>query len=268
MKIAETRLWYYLKPYVPKGGWDHFLNVLYWFRSRKFKGDKQQCPICEFKLEHFAENSCPRCNSGSRHRAIWLFLHRKTDLFTRPGIRLLHFAPEHCLHQRIQAHKNIKYLSGDLFSTRAMEKIDMMNIPYPDQSFDVSISLDVLMHVDDDEKAIRELVRIQNPSGWAIHLVSVEKSLEKTIRPRQLAAIDPSADFGHFDYKRNYGRDYPEILAAGGFEVEEVEVDEYSSAEERQRYNIPNDFKIYLSKVKVAEASEVTLEIQKGQAAS
>lgn len=127
-----------------------------------------------------------------------------------------------------------------------MQKIDIHEIPYPENHFDVSISLDVLMHVDDDQQAIRELVRIQNPKGWSIHLVSIDKSLEKTVQPEDLNELDRLEVFGHFDYKRNYGKDYPDILGAHGFQVQIIEVDTYTTQEERERYRIPQDFKIYL----------------------
>ena len=256
MRIAETKIWYAIKPYVPSALWDHFLTLLYWARSRKYKGEKYQCPICKMRLERLAGNSCPRCNGGSRHRAVWLYLHRKTDLFTRPNIKLLHFAPEYCLHRRIRAHKNIQYLSGDLYSTRAMQKIDIHTIPYPENHFDVCMSLDVLMHVDDDIQAIKELVRIQDPKGWSIHLVSIDKSLEKTVRTKDLNELDRLEVFGHFDYKRNYGKDYPDILQRQGFQVQTIEVDTYTTKEERERYRIPEDFKIYLCTAAVSFSRE------------
>lgn len=256
MRIAETKLWYAIKPYVPKRFWDDILNVIYWIRSFQYKGDQYECPICHCQLGRFAKNSCPRCNSGNRHRALWLYLNRKTDLFTRPNLKLLHFAPEHCLHKKIRTHQNIDYLSGDLNSTRAMEKIDMMDIQYPDNYFDVTIGLDVLMHVDDDSLAMRELVRVQKPEGWSIHLVSIDSSLEKTVYAEALGDKSRSEVFGHFDYKRNYGQDYNEILEANGFDVDIVGTDEYTSPEERNRFQIPDYFKIYLCKKRKATSAK------------
>lgn len=252
MKIAETKLWYFIKPYVPKRFWDDILNIIYWFRCLSYRGAAKECPICNHQHDHFAENSCPRCNSGSRHRALWLYLNRESDLFTRPNTKLLHFAPEYCLHKRIRARKNIDYLSGDLNSTRAMEKINMMDIQYPDNHFDVVISLDVLMHVDDDIAAMKELSRVLNPEGWSIHLVSLEPGLEKTLRSEDIDGKNRLAEFGHFDYKRNYGLDYPDILAANGFKVTVIDVKTFTTAEERIRFHIPDHFKVFVCRKKVA----------------
>ena len=47
-----------------------------------------------------AHAKCPRCGALERHRALWLFLERETDLFERPGA-LLHIAPEYSLLRRL-----------------------------------------------------------------------------------------------------------------------------------------------------------------------
>lgn len=249
MKIAETKIWYAIKPYVPSGIWDDILNLIFWLRSFSYKGKLHQCPICHFHIRQFVGNSCPRCDAGSRHRALWLYLNRRSDLFNK-RTKLLHFAPEHCLHKRIRKHKNIEYLSGDLTSTRAMEKIDMMNISYPDNYFDVILSVDVLMHVDNDSTALKELHRVLHPEGWAIHLVSIDRNLKKTVYADKINADERAELFDHFDYKRNYGLNYDQILSSRGFDVQVINIKEFTSTHEREKYKIPGYFDIYLCKKK------------------
>ena len=45
---------------------------------------------------------------------------------------------------------------------------DAVGIPYPDNTFDVAVALDVVEHVENDEKAISEIYRVLKPQGIAI----------------------------------------------------------------------------------------------------
>src|SRR4030042_5267546 len=48
---------------------------------------------------------------------------------------------------------------------------DALKLPFPDESFDVLTALDLLEHLEDDRKALREWRRVLKPGGYA--LVSV-----------------------------------------------------------------------------------------------
>ena len=255
MKIAESKYWYLIKSKVPKRYWDDMLDIFYRIRSLKYKGKDKECPICGHRHSNFIGNDCPRCDSSGRHRLLWLYLNRKTDLFTREGIRFLHFAPEFCLSKRFKKAENIDYLSTDLYSQRAMLKADIADLPLPDNHFDVVISMAVLMHVEDDVAALKELYRVQKPGGWSIHTVDIHEDVEKTFSDPTLDADGRLRVYGHFDQKRAYGRDYREILEQYGFEVEEISVDNFTTKEEQERYKLPKDFVIYLSRKKVGKST-------------
>ncbi|CAN5436313.1 hypothetical protein BH10PSE12_BH10PSE12_32620 [soil metagenome] len=45
---------------------------------------------------------------------------------------------------------------------------DARDLPFPDQSFDLVTLFDVLEHVDDDQKAAREAMRVTRPGGWVL----------------------------------------------------------------------------------------------------
>ena len=45
---------------------------------------------------------------------------------------------------------------------------DAVNIPHPDNKFDIIISLDVIEHIKDDEDALKEIYRVLKPQGVAI----------------------------------------------------------------------------------------------------
>ena len=56
--------------------------------------------------------------------------------------------------------KNLDYLSTDLNSPWADIKMDVHNIQFDDNSFDVVICNHVLEHVDDSDKVMREFLGI------------------------------------------------------------------------------------------------------------
>lgn len=45
---------------------------------------------------------------------------------------------------------------------------DAAGIPYPDNTFDVAVALDVIEHIESDDKAISEIYRVLKPRGVAI----------------------------------------------------------------------------------------------------
>lgn len=233
--MNKTKYWYIVKKAIPKRYYNSLLSVYFRLRSVFYHGKKVTCPICENSFRKFLHNptgQCPKCGSGGRHRTLFLFLQRKTNFFTAK-LKVLHFAPEHCFYKLFKSFENIEYLSADLNSSRAMEKIDITNINYPNDSFDVILSSHVLEHIDNDHLAMTELNRIQRINGWSIHLVPIDYS-------RTITYEDPEIDtpskrlniYGHHDHKRVYGKDYPERLESVGFNVKSIGIFEFIQEEE------------------------------------
>ena len=158
------------------------------------------------------------CGALERHRLIVLYLTRRTDLFSGDRKKLLHIEPEAQLSRLLQKADCIDYLSADLSSPNAMVKMDVTNIQYPDDCFDVIYCSHVLEHVSDDRGAIREFYRVLKPGGWAILQVPI--SADATFEDPSVT--DPDARerlFGQDDHVRRYGHDYADRLAAAGFLV-------------------------------------------------
>jgi SAM-dependent methyltransferase len=190
--------------------------------------DPAECPICGTVTDGFLaagvksmipDRRCPTCTSLERHRAVWLFLQRRTDLFTKKNVRFLDVAPEKSIGPRVAELPNVDYLSADLVSERAMMHFDLTDIPLPDASFDVIFASHVLEHIPDDRKAMRELYRILNPGGWAVLLVPMYGPVT-----REDVVDDPKERerrYGQTDHVRMYGTDgeYERRLAGAGFEV-------------------------------------------------
>jgi len=194
-------------------------------RAWRYRGDAVECPCCESSFARFlphrgrAYAKCPRCGSLERHRVLWLFLERETDLFSRPGA-MLHVAPEYALLRRLQRVEGLRYLSGDLDSALADVELDLLNLPFEPENFDWLICNHVLEHVGDDRRALAEIHRVLKPGGWAILMCPVDRRRATTLEdPAVTSPRERHRVFGQADHVRLYGRDYADRLAGAGFSV-------------------------------------------------
>jgi ubiquinone/menaquinone biosynthesis C-methylase UbiE len=149
---------------------------------------------------------------------MWLYMNQKTSLFDGNQKKMLHVAPEPQLSELIQKADYISYLSADLYAPNVMVKMDITDIQYPDNSFDVIYCSHVLEHIPDDRKAMREFYRVLKPGCWAIlHVpINADKTFEdpNVIDPKERERL-----FGQFDHVRHYGLDYKDRLIEAGFSV-------------------------------------------------
>lgn len=180
---------------------------------------------------------CPLCGSLERHRLAWLFLARSTNLLDGTPKRLLHIAPEPAVQAHLQATPGIDYLSADLDSPQAMVSMDIQEIAYPDESFDVIVCSHVLEHVPDDKRAMRALRRVLSGGGWAVLNVPITASA--TVEdPSVTDPAERKRSFGQSDHVRRYGPDYADRLRHAGFAVEVVTAADLVGAADRARFGI------------------------------
>lgn len=190
----------------------------------RLRGDVVQCPVCAGRYARFAAfNSragarCPGCSSLERHRLLWRFLERDTDLFTRPQ-RVLHIAPERYLRTRLAAVHGAGYVYGDVADPE--HRLDVTSLPFPDGSFDVVLCSHVFEHVHDDALALAEVRRVLSRDGWAVLDAPVDEGRATTYEdPTITSAKQRRQAFKQWDHVRIYGRDYVERLQAAGFNVQ------------------------------------------------
>jgi len=233
---------------VPRGRIENFLKAIPYY------GKERYCPVCGNTSSRFKrfgtpareDAECVYCHALERHRLLWFFLKKKTDLFNGQRIRMLHVAAEPCFQSRLKKELGSGYLTADLFNSAAMVKMDVCNIQYADQSFDVIYCSHVLEHVLDDKQAMREFFRVLKNDGWAILLVPIGG--EKTFEDPSI--VDPKERFkafGQEDHVRLYGPDYIDRLREVGFAVEKTEVSDLASGDEavRMGLTIPASGEIY-----------------------
>lgn len=188
-----------------------------------YKGNRVSCNCCGHNFRRFRTHTgraghrslmCPRCGSLGRHRVDWLFLTQQTDVLKRTS-RLLHIAPEVCLEAPLRQLAHVDYLSADYDSKLAMEHVDATAMHYPSESFDAVICNHVLVVIEDDAAAIRELHRVLKPEGWALIQSAVDTSRDSTVEVERPTGGSRYEEF----FLRRYGRDYAAKLEQAGFSV-------------------------------------------------
>ena len=203
------------------------------------------CNICQMSYEKFNDDFwhvnhiCPNCNSYVRHRlfyAIFQFPNMLQNRIILNDKSVLHFAPEPMLKTKISKMCK-EYFTADFLAAGYENdyahidfEVDISHMELiPSNSFDVIIANDVLEHVKEDSKAIKEIHRVLKKKGLCIITVPTRDGLEKT--DENLENISPqerAIKFGQFDHWRIYGHDFTELLTSNGFFVEIIEASSFS----------------------------------------
>ncbi|WP_342086261.1 class I SAM-dependent methyltransferase [Dyadobacter sp. OTU695] len=249
--IISLVLRYIPRPYLQLvGHWAARLLSIFYI------GNKVECPVCNSKYRKFLpygrntssrENAlCPSCLSLERHRLMALYMKRKTNFYTA-NLKVLHVAPEYCFIDRFEHMKNLDYITADIESPLAKVKMDIHQIPFEDNTFDVAFCNHVMEHVDDYILAMSELHRVLKPGGWA--LIQSPQDMKYEVTYEDPTITDPKEREKHFlqnDHLRLFGRNYGRELEKGGFKVTEDRfVMDELTREEVQRYSLPGEEIVY-----------------------
>ena len=214
--------------FVPRKYLQLFSNIGLKALGLFYRGNQVECPICSATYREFLPYGrinprpnalCPKCLSLERHRLIWLYLREKTNFFQQK-LKVLHIAPEHCFMKRFEQQHGAGYITADLESPLAKVKMDIHQIPFEENHFDVVLCNHVLEHVADDLKAMSEINRVLKPGGWAILQVPFFSPVPETTledhtitNPREREKI-----FGQDDHVRKFGKDYPQRIEHSGLQ--------------------------------------------------
>ena len=218
-----------LTRFVPRKYLQLFSGVGLKFLGFVNAGSDVECAICQKRYKRFLPYGrlrsrpnalCPNCLSLERHRLIWLYLKEKTDFFNK-DLSVLHIAPEHCFMKAFERQHGARYITADIESPLAKVKMDIHEMPFQENQFDVVLCNHVLEHVRDDIKAMQEVKRVLKPGGWAILLVPFFNPVgDTTFEDNSLTNTrEREKIFGQSDHVRKYGKDYPERIKRAGLEV-------------------------------------------------
>jgi SAM-dependent methyltransferase len=201
-----------------------FRFILYlWYKGKNF-----QCNLCKKRLRKFIEfdadeKLCPYCGSLARNRRLWDIVNQE---FLKDKLRILDFSPSRRLYRAFKNISFVSYTSTDLSGDfLADHKFDITTIDSQDEAYDLIICYHVLEHVEDDDKAMRELYRVLRPDGICI-IQTPFKQGNIYEDPSITSKEDRLAHFGQQDHVRIYSvAGLKERLSASGFHVQVKEYD-------------------------------------------
>ncbi len=113
-------------------------------------------------------------------------------------------------------YKFKEYICGDYFAPgyedvypSHVKNINILNIPYDNEYFDLVICNHVLEHVEDDLKGMSEIYRVLKKGGFAILQVPISYKMDKTYEDFSIIESNAREEaFGQRDHVRIYGLDY------------------------------------------------------------
>lgn len=183
----------------------------------------------------------PGTLSLERHRLLWLYLNNETNFFSKT-LKVLHVAPEQCFYKLFKNLKKINYTTFDLNSPLADIKGDICNLPFKENSFDFILCNHVLEHINDDNKAMKELYRVLNKNGTAILQVPINQKSSKTLEDSSIVDKKERIEkFGQYDHIRLYGLDYFKKLESFGFKVNPLKYSKEFTEGEIIKYGLIKD---------------------------
>ena len=225
---------------VPRKYLQKLVLVFKIFAKLFYLGNKKECPVCGKHYRKFLpygyvisrENAlCPNCLSLERHRLLWLYFKKETNLFEEKR-SFLHIAPEMCFIPLFKKLPNLDYKTADIH-------LNIENMPLEDNSFDILMANHILEHVNDLPKALSEIKRVLKPNGWAVLLSPINPNRETTYEDASIISPEErEKHFGQKDHAREFGKDYATLLEKAGFEVEENRFVETLSEQELERFAI------------------------------
>lgn len=198
-----------------------------------------ECPCCGWTGRRFfdyiemgytAKNiACPRCDSHSRHRALFLWLRDKYGLAERKGTALI-FAPERALASLWAGARHLRSYKIDIEANRGVHVLaDAMHLPFASNIADLIWCHHVLEQVEDDLGAMKEFYRVlRSVSGELV----ISAGLSGQAETREFGLADKTLSGN----RRAYGLDFQNRLAGAGFHVSVVLHE--LSAEDFRRYGI------------------------------
>ena len=239
---------------VPRTYLQNISKPIFKLLSIFYKGNNVECPICNKTFKKFfpygrvtRENAlCTNCLSLERHRLIFIYIKKRTKILESSN-KILHIAPENCLIETFKKNENIDYITADLNSPLANIKMDIHNMPFDENLFDVVICNHVLEHVEDDIKALNEIKRVLKKGGKGILQVPFYFPIpEITIENKNVKkGIEREKLYGQSDHVRKYGRDYKKRLSSVGLKVDKIQSNNFLEKDEIDRYGIDEKEDLY-----------------------
>jgi predicted SAM-dependent methyltransferase len=212
-------------------------------------GNKHKCYICGNTFNHFNKYhggtknipkfrlnlnlvdsdrdnfGCPFCSTFDRERHLFMFFDKLNFWKQLPEYKILHFAPEKYLSEKIESLNPIEYVKADFNPNQTgVKKVDATDIHYQDNSFDLVICNHVLEHIPNYLAAISEIYRVLKPKGIAILQTPFSKLLIENFEDENINT-DTLRDFfyGEKDHYRIFSeQQFLNDLKNAGFNLKVI----------------------------------------------
>lgn len=166
-------------------------------------GNLGTCPVCEGGTLFLRQGTwdrdqykCVRCRSIPRQRALALVLEQE-----RPDWRNLAIhesSPDGCLARKLArqapGYSSSQFLPGKPLGAvcDGLRNEDLRELTFADATFDIFLTMDVLEHVPEPDRAFSEIGRVLKPGG--VHLFTVPWHEAPT---RERARLAPDGSVQH-----------------------------------------------------------------------
>lgn len=185
---------------------------------------------------------CPECYSKSRFRLLVRYIKSHGNSLMQKGIRILEIGPVKPFQDWVRSLSNIRYFSVDLENRLEVNAVmDIEQLGFLSDLFDVIICSHVLEHVKDDGAALRELKRVLRDDGFIFIQVPIDMTFKKTVEYNE----SNPREFGH---RRSYGKDFLNRLNEARLKLNTKALTFASELpiEEAVRYGIKKEEKLFL----------------------
>jgi SAM-dependent methyltransferase len=216
-------------------------------------GKQKKCPICDASFIKFLSAgsksnalvkyqvdaagyrqnvTCLSCESSDRSRLLYLFLTLKHESLLNSSINLLHIASDTEFPSFFKSKKNISYFNGDLDKDLGDLELDVTNLSFESNFFDVIICNHVIEQIEDELSATKELFRVLKKDGLAILQAPISRIRNETYENLNLNTPEQyESAYGQKDMRRMYGQDYKKRLELAGFIMHESKPNDFLSIE-------------------------------------
>jgi SAM-dependent methyltransferase len=228
-------------------------NSLWKVKALSVVGNNVNCNCCGKNFSKFLDYGdykkrknaiCPNCLALERTRLLWFFLEKSPYLSKK---NILQFAPLKIIENNIIKNTTANYISGDIDPFLAMKKVDITNICFDENSFDVILCSHVLSVVKEDIKAIKELYRVLKPKGILIFQEFIFNKFDITYENFTLeTATERYETYGKHYLMRCYGKDFTQRFLKEGFSVKIFDPKKALTKHKIKRHGLQNSGVIYL----------------------
>jgi SAM-dependent methyltransferase len=145
-----------------------------------------------------------------RHRVQFLVLEQILADLRTADLRMLHIAPEPFFREFFSKRFG-RYETADLVMAGVDHKVDLRELPFENEAYDLVFASHVLEHIRDDDRALAEIRRILRPNGIAILPVPI-------VAHETVEYPEPNPSEAHHvrapgvDYFRRYERHFARVV--------------------------------------------------------